>query len=491
MDRDWLRSRVVAPEAPPTGSPLWLRLLHAASWAMWPCLRLTRCGLAHRMRPHATAAGCPTVTITSSSPLHGRRESAAAGSCSAGALVQARRFGAAMGRAKRTKAGAAAASPSKTTRRAKRGAASATAAAAAAAAPPLSSVASRDKRNGVAAVATPAHRTLADGAEDDGDDADEDNVDAMLAEDPASVGTEDALEDAVELEEVQEGATAKRSRTGRRSKGAAAESGDAEAADYEEGSPSAYNNGDKDGDGDDDGHGDGETRARRADGAVDEDKASSLLSVAFPELAAEYDAENTTPLSEVRTDSAVVAAWRCPQCSEVWRCGVFIRCVLGNSCPSCRVRNTVTLVQSRPDLLQLWDHSRNDPFLRPAELPANSSESVYWSCPGCSESYLARVKDRVMDRVRCPACALVRSKAVDALSSEENDVLQEWHPLKNGDLRMDQLSPTDSRTKVWWLCAGCGHEWRASLAARLSRPGRGRFRLCPVCQGKGAAELLQ
>ncbi|GET90509.1 hypothetical protein, conserved [Leishmania tarentolae] len=229
--------------------------------------------------------------------------------------------------------------------------------------------------------------------------------------------------------------------------------------------------------------------------AIDEEMVNRYLALAFPELAAEYaaagDGTNAIPVNEVMTDSAVVAAWRCAKCDHVWRSGVFVRCILKNGCPQCAANRTPTLAKARPDLLQLWDYKHNNPFLKPAEIPADSKENVFWNCPMCSESYTARVKDRALDKVRCPSCALSRSQSAGMLASEESVVLQEWHPLKNGDLHIEQLSPTDTKTKVWWLCSGCGHEWEASLAARLSRWRRSRKSLCPVCHGKGMAELAQ
>ncbi|KAG5474164.1 hypothetical protein CUR178_04276 [Leishmania enriettii] len=229
--------------------------------------------------------------------------------------------------------------------------------------------------------------------------------------------------------------------------------------------------------------------------AIDEETASRYLAHAFPELAAEYaaagDGANATPVSDVKTDSAVVAAWRCATCDHVWRSGVFVRCILKNECPRCTANRMTTLAKVRPDLLQLWDSNRNNPFLRPEEVSADSKQSVFWNCPMCRESYAARVKDRVMDKVRCPSCALLRSRSAGELASEESVVLQEWHPLKNGDLRIEQVSPTDTKTKVWWLCAGCGHEWEASLAARLTRWRLRRRGLCPVCHGKGVSELME
>lgn len=38
------------------------------------------------------------------------------------------------------------------------------------------------------------------------------------------------------------------------------------------------------------------------------------------------------------------------------------------------------------------------------------------------------------------------------------NVASEWHPTKNGSLTPDMVSP-HSTSRVWWLCAKCGHEY--------------------------------
>lgn len=226
----------------------------------------------------------------------------------------------------------------------------------------------------------------------------------------------------------------------------------------------------------------------------DEEAASKCLSLAFPDLAAEYTAAgpavNSVPAEEAKTDSAEVATWRCPACAKTWKCGVFVRCILKNECPHCTAAHRTSMATVRPDLLQLWDHNRNNPFLKPEEIEANSREMAYWTCPTCRDSYTARVRDRVQDKARCPSCALLRSTSADALGSEASALQQEWHPLKNGDLRLDQLAPMDRKTKVWWLCGSCGHEWEASLATRLSHSRRSKGKSCPACHGRGTAEVL-
>lgn len=226
------------------------------------------------------------------------------------------------------------------------------------------------------------------------------------------------------------------------------------------------------------------TTVRQDEALVD----SKYIADLFPDLAAEYKAAgsaNRVPVDEVRADSAVVASWRCPHCSNVWPCAVFIRCVLKNACPTCDAARHPSVASKRPDLAQLWDVTRNDPFLTPEECPADSTKTVHWLCPTCSTSFPARVKDRVAGKALCPSCALMHMQSAEVLAQEESALLQEWHPLKNGDLCFDLVQPTDNKTKLWWLCSLCGHDWQATLASRLSRRRSTKGSVCPACHGKG------
>ncbi len=61
------------------------------------------------------------------------------------------------------------------------------------------------------------------------------------------------------------------------------------------------------------------------------------------------------------------------------------------------------------------------------------------------------------------------------------NLINEWHPTKNGDLKFEDLMPGTAR-EVWWLCPktceyGCKHEWKTRLNSRTSTKPRG----CPFC----------
>jgi hypothetical protein len=138
-----------------------------------------------------------------------------------------------------------------------------------------------------------------------------------------------------------------------------------------------------------------------------------------------------------------------------------------------------SLAATRPDLAQQWHPAKNAPLL-PSMFSTFSHELVWWRCQ-LGHEWRAEIANCAQGR-GCPACALATSgsrrraaavKSKGSITKTHPQLLQEWHPAKNGTLAPDQF-PAQSNAFVWWRCAK-GHEWQAQVAAR-SR-GRG----CPFC----------
>ena len=63
-----------------------------------------------------------------------------------------------------------------------------------------------------------------------------------------------------------------------------------------------------------------------------------------------------------------------------------------------------------------------------------------------------------------------------SLSQVRPDLLNEWHPTKNGELAPD-LVKAHSGKKAWWICPH-GHEYGSVVQNRVKGVG------CPYCAGK-------
>jgi hypothetical protein len=211
----------------------------------------------------------------------------------------------------------------------------------------------------------------------------------------------------------------------------------------------------------------------------DDTAQSKHLVVNFPNISKQYAATNPIPLANVLIDNGAVVTWCCGECTHEWNQAVFLRCILRNPCPHCDAVKNPTLKShgAASTILKEWDSDRNDPFVDPEALPISSTHKAWWTCTTCRTSFEARVKSRVQGKSLCPTCSVTTLQS----SSASNETIQlEWHPVKNGDLRLEQVPPT---TKVWWLCSSCGHEWDASVGQRLRLK---RTSNCSQCNKKAA-----
>lgn len=129
----------------------------------------------------------------------------------------------------------------------------------------------------------------------------------------------------------------------------------------------------------------------------------------------------------------------------------------------------------REDLLSEWDQVRNLP-LTPATVSRGSKKHVWWRCLN-GHSWRTSVYTRTGSGTGCPYCSGRYAITGETdLATNYPELMQEWHPTKNGSLDPSQLLPGSHRL-VWWRCAN-GHEWRAQIKSRVNGNG------CPICANK-------
>ena len=135
--------------------------------------------------------------------------------------------------------------------------------------------------------------------------------------------------------------------------------------------------------------------------------------------------------------------------------------------------NRLSIVNS--NLSKEWDYNLNFP-LKPSDVFYGSSKKYYWICFKCNSSYLTSPKHRTHG-TGCPYCSGKQVNESNSLASLGLDVLEEWHPTKNGELTPSNTTK-GSNKKVWWICKN-GHEWKTSIANRVI-VGHG----CPYCSNQ-------
>jgi hypothetical protein len=140
-----------------------------------------------------------------------------------------------------------------------------------------------------------------------------------------------------------------------------------------------------------------------------------------------------------------------------------------------KLSNTYNLKVLYPEISRQWHPTKNHD-LPPDKVTPGSRKKVWWVCDKGHE-WQAIIESRSIGHDGCPYCAGTNaSKDYNFLKSYP-EIAKQWHPVKNGQLTPDKVTP-GSNKKVWWQC-NKGHEWQAVIWNRNYRNPS-----CPYCAGK-------
>ena len=74
-----------------------------------------------------------------------------------------------------------------------------------------------------------------------------------------------------------------------------------------------------------------------------------------------------------------------------------------------------------------------------------------------------------------------------SLAKVRPDLINEWHPTKNGKLTPYNVVAGSNHFRIWWKCSVCGYEWETSAAGRATENGTG----CPMCARKRVGKAVK
>ncbi len=149
----------------------------------------------------------------------------------------------------------------------------------------------------------------------------------------------------------------------------------------------------------------------------------------------------------------------------------------GTGCPYCSGKiasEENNLKLKVPELCKEWHPTKNGE-LTPEKVTSRSAKKIWWTCTQGHE-WQATVYHRVIGKTGCPYCSGRKPTLERTLAAKHPNLIQEWHPIKNGNLTPEQVSFGSSK-KVWWICSK-GHEWQAQVC------NRNKGTKCPYCYEK-------
>jgi hypothetical protein len=131
-----------------------------------------------------------------------------------------------------------------------------------------------------------------------------------------------------------------------------------------------------------------------------------------------------------------------------------------------------------PELAKEWAYDLNAP-LTPEHFRPSANKSAWWRCKR-GHTWKSVIQQRTFRRSGCLRCTLQAATSENNLAVIHPELVKEWHPEKNCDIRPGDVFPK-SNQKYWWKCIK-GHEWLAVVSCRASGAG------CPFCYGRFASE---
>ena len=199
----------------------------------------------------------------------------------------------------------------------------------------------------------------------------------------------------------------------------------------------------------------------------------------YPEIANQWHPTKNHDLTpgKVTPGSGEKVWWVCAKGHE-WRIAVYARSLKGTGCPFCagqKASKEYNLLKMYPEIAKQWNPVKNG-ILTPDKVTPASSKKVWWLCAKGHE-WQTTIRDRSKKGYRCPYCVGKKVSKEYNLLKVYPEIAKQWHPVKNGILTPDKVTPWSNK-RAWWRCA-IGHEWETTIQKRS-----GSNKSCPFCSRK-------
>jgi len=204
----------------------------------------------------------------------------------------------------------------------------------------------------------------------------------------------------------------------------------------------------------------------------------------YPELAAQWSAQNEDPPDTVLPGSSRLYWWECPDCHRSYKSTPANRIRHNCGCPFCSNRIVIpenSLSTRFPEVAAQWNYPRNG-SLTPESTAPFARKQVWWICFQGHEwqaSVFLRTRGK---QTKCPVCQIGKPTPDQSLAVRRPEIAADWDPERNLPFRPVDVSPRSNRS-VWWLCRQ-GHLTQSTVRRRCGSKG------CPLCIRPTATDPL-
>ncbi len=210
---------------------------------------------------------------------------------------------------------------------------------------------------------------------------------------------------------------------------------------------------------------------------------TNSLANTYPEIAAEWHPTKNGSLKpeNVTTSSNKKVWWKCSKgYDHEWLTSVGHRTGKDNrtKCPCCanqKLSITNSLGINHPEVAAEWHPTKNG-ALTPQNIISGTHKKYWWKCNKGPDHIWEASPGKRIEGKGCPYCSGNKVSVTNSLLINQPRIAAEWHPTKNGSLKLKNVT-TGSNKRVWWKCnEGPDHEWEATISNRVARGSN-----CPCC----------
>ena len=211
---------------------------------------------------------------------------------------------------------------------------------------------------------------------------------------------------------------------------------------------------------------------------------TNSLKTLYPEIAEDW---HPTKNGELTPESIVPGSkkkvwWKCNKGPDhEWQAAPDERTRSGQGCSHCagkKVSVTNSLETLYPEIAKEWHPTKNGE-ITPSDVIARSGKRYWWICEkGPDHEWEASCHARTKP-LGCPFCRGFKVSVTNSLLLNEPLLASQWHPTKNGDLNLEDIT-VGTNKKIWWKCdVADDHVWNVSPSSRI-----GYETGCPFCLGQ-------
>lgn len=173
--------------------------------------------------------------------------------------------------------------------------------------------------------------------------------------------------------------------------------------------------------------------------------------------------------------------WLCEQGHE-WEQSIDSRVASNKICPHCYGHSTSEKYNLNilfPDIASQWHPTKNGKLISMSFSPF-SHKKVWWKCLNNHE-WQVSICSRTRNNTGCPYCSGRKVSKDNNLEAVNPALAKEWHPIKNGDLKPEDVTAGTDRY-IYWKCSN-NHVWKARVSSRSNGSG------CQKCRYIGKERI--